>query len=192
MKKWIALLLSAVMVLALTTGCSGTGNGGVKLDPKNPAAVIVWHYYNGALLNAFQASIKEFNETVGLEKGIIVESYGLGNVSELEAAVMAALRAAEESLTPAQVQGELASGLARTTVTTILSRLHEKGAVTRTRAGRGFAYTPTEDAPGLTARRMHSELRKEPDRGTVLARFVSQLSDEDERLLRELLDGEQR
>ncbi|MFI9626082.1 BlaI/MecI/CopY family transcriptional regulator [Streptomyces sp. NPDC052042] len=111
---------------------------------------------------------------------------------ELESTILAALWAAGTPLTPGQVQGAIGPALARTTVTTILSRLHEKGVVARIRAGRGFAYTPTEDSPGLTARRMHSELRKEPDRGTVLARFVSQLSDEDERLLRELLDGEPR
>ncbi|MFB6991646.1 BlaI/MecI/CopY family transcriptional regulator [Streptomyces sp. NPDC056178] len=111
---------------------------------------------------------------------------------ELESTILAALWAAETPLTPGQVQGAIGAVLARTTVTTILSRLYEKGTVTRTRAGRGFAYTPTEDAPGLTARRMHSELRKEEDRGTVLARFVSQLTDEDEQLLRDLLDGETR
>lgn len=109
---------------------------------------------------------------------------------ELESTILAALWAAGAPLTAGQVQGAIGAELARTTVTTILSRLHEKGTVARTRSGRGFAYTPTEDAAGLTARRMHSELRKDEDRGTVLARFVSQLSDEDERLLRELLDGE--
>lgn len=109
---------------------------------------------------------------------------------ELEAGVLAALWAAGEPLTPGRVQAALGAGLARTTVTTILSRLHEKGTVSRVRSGRGYAYAPTEDAPGLTARRMHSELARDDDRGTVLARFVSQLSDEDERLLRSLLDGD--
>ncbi|SCF60556.1 Predicted transcriptional regulator [Streptomyces sp. Ncost-T10-10d] len=111
---------------------------------------------------------------------------------ELESTILAALWAAGTPLTPGEVQGAIGAALARTTVTTILSRLYEKGTVTRTRAGRGFAYTPTEDAPGLTARRMHSELQKEEDRSTVLARFVSQLTDEDEQLLRDLLDGEAR
>ncbi|MFJ8208999.1 BlaI/MecI/CopY family transcriptional regulator [Streptomyces sp. NPDC096033] len=109
---------------------------------------------------------------------------------ELEAGVLAALWAADGPLTPAQVQEALGGSLARTTVTTILSRLHEKGTVVRKRSGRGFAYVPTEDASGLTARRMHAELAKDEDRGAVLSRFVSQLSDEDERLLRALLDGE--
>lgn len=111
---------------------------------------------------------------------------------ELESTILAALWAAGTPLTPGQVQSAVATELARTTVTTILSRLYEKGSVTRSRAGRGFAYTPTEDAAGLTARRMHSELGKERDRSTVLARFVSQLTDEDERLLRDLLDGDAR
>lgn len=108
---------------------------------------------------------------------------------ELESTVLAALWTAGEPLTPTQVQKALGSSLARTTVTTILSRLHDKGIVIRTRAGRGYAYTPTEDAAGLRARRMHSELEKDDDRGTVLARFVSQLTDEDEQLLRTLLEG---
>jgi hypothetical protein len=36
---------------------------------------------------------------------------------------------------------------------------------------------------------MHAELDKDEDRGTVLARFVSELSTEDEQMLRALLDG---
>ncbi|MFE9221861.1 BlaI/MecI/CopY family transcriptional regulator [Streptomyces lavendulae] len=108
---------------------------------------------------------------------------------ELEAGVLAALWAADGPLSPGQVQEIVGGSLARTTVTTILSRLYEKGTVTRSRSGRGFAYTPTEDASGLTARRMHAELAKD-DREAVLSRFVSQLSTEDERLLRALLDTE--
>ncbi|MFE9480281.1 BlaI/MecI/CopY family transcriptional regulator [Streptomyces spororaveus] len=109
---------------------------------------------------------------------------------ELGASVLAALWAAGTPLTPGQVQQALGSSHARTTVTTILSRLYEKGVVSRTRSGRGFAYVPTEDASGLTARRMHAELAGTEDRGTVLSRFVSQLSDEDEALLRALLEGD--
>ncbi|GGU44314.1 hypothetical protein GCM10010211_04830 [Streptomyces albospinus] len=107
---------------------------------------------------------------------------------ELEASVLAALWAAEGPLSPAEVQNGLGGRLARTTVTTILTRLHDKGAVSRTRAGRGFAYSPIHDSAGLTARRMRSELDKQDDRGTALARFVSELTTEDEQLLRSLLD----
>ncbi|MEE4545210.1 BlaI/MecI/CopY family transcriptional regulator [Streptomyces sp. V4-01] len=113
---------------------------------------------------------------------------------ELEAGVLAALwAAAGRALTPADVQRDLdaalGSTLARTTVTTILARLHEKGSVSRTRSGRGYAYLPVQDSPGLAARRMRSELDKSDadDRGRVLARFVSELGPDDEALLRSLL-----
>ncbi|MFF8783563.1 BlaI/MecI/CopY family transcriptional regulator [Streptomyces sp. NPDC015125] len=108
---------------------------------------------------------------------------------ELEASVLAALWAAGVPLSPAEVQSALGGRLARTTVTTILTRLHDKGAVSRARAGRGFVYSPIQDSAGLTARRMRSELDKQDDRGTALARFVSQLTSEDEQLLRSLLEG---
>ncbi|MET8690364.1 BlaI/MecI/CopY family transcriptional regulator [Streptomyces sp. NPDC004732] len=110
------------------------------------------------------------------------------SAGELEAAVMAALWAADAALTPSQVQAELASGLARTTVTTILSRLHEKGSLLRERQGRGYAYRPIQDPHGLTALRMHGELDRDSDRETVLARFVAQLDPDDEQVLRRLLD----
>lgn len=109
---------------------------------------------------------------------------------ELEASVLAALWAAGgRALTPADVQRDLGTDLARTTVTTILARLHEKGTVSRTRSGRGYAYLPVQDSPGLAARRMRTELDKSAsdDRGTVLARFVSGLDPSDEAVLRELL-----
>ncbi|WP_435796545.1 BlaI/MecI/CopY family transcriptional regulator, partial [Kitasatospora indigofera] len=107
---------------------------------------------------------------------------------ELEAQVLVALWAADHPLTPQDVQAALGAGLARTTVATILARLHDKGTVERTRAGRAYAYVPTvQDPAGLAARRMRTELERGSDRSTVLARFVSDLSDEDERMLRDLL-----
>lgn len=109
---------------------------------------------------------------------------------ELEAAVLAALWAAGAPLTPPQVQQRLGSVLARTTVATILARLHDKGTVVRSRSGRAYAYSPAvEDEAALTARRMHSELDRGDDRSGVLARFVSHLTPDDEQVLRQLLEG---
>ncbi len=76
-------------------------------------------------------------------------------------------------------------------MTTILSRLHDKGVVGRRRQGRGYAYFPVQDAHGLTARRMHTELDRDTDRHTVLARFVARLSEDDERVLRDLLESDE-
>jgi predicted transcriptional regulator len=52
------------------------------------------------------------------------------------------------------VQERLDGDLAHTTVITIPTGLPAKGAVTRERTGRSFAWTPTADEAGPAARRM--------------------------------------
>ncbi|WP_405016690.1 BlaI/MecI/CopY family transcriptional regulator [Kitasatospora sp. NBC_00070] len=106
---------------------------------------------------------------------------------ELLADVLALLWAADGPMTPQQVNAALGRNLARTTVTTILIRLHEKGTLVRVRSGRGFAYSAADDAAGLAAGRMRRELDGEADRDLVLKRFVSALSEGDEDVLRLLL-----
>ncbi|WP_435845088.1 BlaI/MecI/CopY family transcriptional regulator [Streptomyces flaveolus] len=106
---------------------------------------------------------------------------------ELEALVLAVLRQAEGPATAGWVQERLGGDLAYTTVVTILTRLLDKGAVSRERAGRSFAWMPAADQAGLAARRMRKVLDAESDRGAVLASFVTGLDPADERLLRDLL-----
>ena len=108
----------------------------------------------------------------------------------LEQDVLAVLAAAREPMTPAEVQVVLDDDLAYTTVMTALTRLHEKGAVTRERAGRGYAYTWAADTSTLTARRMRRLLDHGADRESVLASFVAELGPDDGRLLAQLLDQE--
>ncbi|WP_188114373.1 MULTISPECIES: BlaI/MecI/CopY family transcriptional regulator [Streptomyces] len=106
---------------------------------------------------------------------------------ELEAQILSALRAAEGPATAGWVQERLGGDLAYTTVITILTRLLAKGAVTRERVGRSFAWTSASDEAGLAAHRMRRVLDAESDREAVLASFVTSLAPDDERLLRELL-----
>ncbi|MEV2252829.1 BlaI/MecI/CopY family transcriptional regulator [Streptomyces sp. NPDC050147] len=106
---------------------------------------------------------------------------------ELEAQVLSALRDAAGPATAGWVQERLGGDLAYTTVVTILSRLLEKGAVTRERAGRSFAWTPSADEAGLAARKMRKVLDGERDREAVLASFLTALPPGDEQVLRELL-----
>ncbi|GGR91971.1 hypothetical protein GCM10010269_33910 [Streptomyces humidus] len=106
---------------------------------------------------------------------------------ELEASVLSALREADGPATAGWVQERLGGGLAYTTVITILTRLLAKGAVTRERSGRSFAWLPASDEAGLAAHRMRRVLDAERDREAVLASFVTGLGPEDERLVRELL-----
>ena len=105
----------------------------------------------------------------------------------LEDEVLAALWAAPGPVTATAVQTELGGDLAYGTITTILGRLRAKALVVRTQVGRTYEYTPAQDAASHTASRMHSLLVSRADRATVLARFVSELSSEEERLLQAVL-----
>lgn len=115
------------------------------------------------------------------------EPGGRRGAGELEAAALTVLQSAISPLTPGQVRDQLGGDLAYTTVVTILSRLHDKGVLTRIRSGRAYSYAPVADKPGLAARRMRGVLDAEADREAVLARFVSGLSAADDQVLRRML-----
>lgn len=119
----------------------------------------------------------------------------------LEAEVLAILWGAGKPLSPAEVREEItrhrASGLrndapkelAYTTVVTILTRLFEKNVLSRERDGRAFRYAPVTDETGLAARRLAGLLDAAPNRRAVLSRFIEDLSDRDEELLRSVLES---
>lgn len=104
----------------------------------------------------------------------------------LENEVLAVLAVAQEPLTPAQVQAALGRDLAYTTVMTTLSRLHDKDAVTRRRAGRAYAYSCADEST-VAARRMRRVLDAGADRTGVLARFLGELDADDVPVLQRLL-----
>ena len=106
----------------------------------------------------------------------------------LESEVLAALWAAGRPLTAGEVVDAVGGDLAYTTVQTILTRLHAKGAVRRELTGRAHAYTPLLDDAGLAADRMRAMLERGGDRAAVLSRFLHTLTPEDEDTLAELLD----
>ena len=105
--------------------------------------------------------------------------------------MLACLGAAGRPLTVGEVLADLGGGLAYTTVMTSLSRLHAKGVLTRERSGRAYVYALAGDEAAqrasVTARRMRRLLDGGGDRAGVLARFVAELSGEDEELLQRLL-----
>ena len=107
---------------------------------------------------------------------------------ELESAVLAALWGAGRALTPGEVREELGGLLAYTTVMTTLSRLHDKGVVDRRRSGRSYAYSPNVRESEFAARHFRALLDRSHDRDAVLQGFVSELSGDEERVLRALLD----
>ncbi|MFE9093067.1 BlaI/MecI/CopY family transcriptional regulator [Streptomyces sp. NPDC007264] len=107
-----------------------------------------------------------------------------------EAELLGLLQRAEAALTPGEVAERLGGELTYSTVVTILTRMHAKGLLTRTRRGRAYAYAPVADDAGLAARRMRTVLEARADREAVLARFADGLSATDADLLRQLLGPE--
>ena len=105
----------------------------------------------------------------------------------LESEVLAALWSAGRPMSVGEVIEELDGELAYTTVQTILTRLHTKGAVTRELIGRAHRYTPMLDDAGMAAHRMQTMLDKGGDHATVLSRFLRALTPEDEATLAQLL-----
>ncbi|MCK9894927.1 BlaI/MecI/CopY family transcriptional regulator [Frankia sp. AgB32] len=109
---------------------------------------------------------------------------------ELETVVLAVLWGAEQPLTPSQAQEALAQDghqLAYTSVATTLARLHAKGLLHRTPAGRGHVYAPSPDAARQNADRMRGLLGEGSGRAAVLSHFVAGLTADDEATLLALL-----
>ncbi len=110
---------------------------------------------------------------------------------DLEQQVFAGLAAAGRPMTTGEVRDAIGGDLAYTTVMTVLGRMHAKGLVTRDRAGRSFAYTAVVDDAEVAARQIHRMLDARDDRAAVLTRFADGLSDEESRLLVELLGADE-
>ncbi|MDR1603610.1 MAG: extracellular solute-binding protein, partial [Gracilibacteraceae bacterium] len=68
MKKILAALLSFCLLAGALSGC-GSKDG---LDPNNPVTLTMWHNYGGAMKETMVTLIDEFNNTVGRERGVIV------------------------------------------------------------------------------------------------------------------------
>lgn len=84
----LGILITFIMIVLSMSGCAKSNNDlDNQLDPDKPITVTVWHYYNGGTKEAFDALVSKFNETIGVEKGFVVESQSQGDVSQLANAV---------------------------------------------------------------------------------------------------------
>ncbi|MDD4171459.1 MAG: extracellular solute-binding protein [Syntrophomonas sp.] len=69
MKKSIFIFTTFMLVFVVTlAGCENS----IKVNSKNPVTLTLWHNYGGQLKDTMDDMIDEFNETVGAEKGIII------------------------------------------------------------------------------------------------------------------------
>ena len=78
MKKVIALFLILALSACALAGCSG-----IKLNPKKPITLTMWHNYGGDMQQTMDLLIDEFNGTVGKEKGIVIDVTAISSSSEL-------------------------------------------------------------------------------------------------------------
>lgn len=105
----------------------------------------------------------------------------------LEEEVMTYLWSTDASVTPAEVHQAVAPELAYTTVMTILSRLYDKGRLSRGQRGRAYTYEPIRSEAEHRAEAMQSTLGDAGDRAAVLSQFVESLDAQDAKVLRKLL-----
>lgn len=81
-----ALAVLTLFVLVTTGGCSANqASDDVK---REKTQITMWHYYSGTQKSAFDSMVNEFNETVGLEEGIVVNPMAMGSIADLNTAVM--------------------------------------------------------------------------------------------------------
>lgn len=87
-----------------------------------------------------------------------------------------------------EVHQSVGPELAYTTVTTVLTRLFEKGRVQRTLSGRSYEYAAVATEAEHRAGAMSTTLEGAGNRAEVLSRFVDALQSDDLAVLRDLLE----
>jgi len=120
----------------------------------------------------------------------------MATLGELERSVMDVLWSSDHALTAGELRDRLVQQddaararkeLAATTVLTVLSRLENKGFVTRDREIRPHLYRAVTTRAEHTAELMHEVLGAVPDREAALARFIGQVTPDEAETLRRLL-----
>lgn len=120
----------------------------------------------------------------------------MATLGDLERSVMDVLWDSDDALSAIALRDALAQrtavgtakGLAATTVLTVLSRLENKGFVTRDRETRPHLYRAATSRADHMAELMHEVLGGAPDREAVLARFVGQVGPDEAEALRRMLE----
>jgi predicted transcriptional regulator len=106
---------------------------------------------------------------------------------QLEADVLRALWAIGGPASPNDVIETMGTGLAYTSIATVLGRLCDKGLVRRERHGRAFHYEASRSEADLTAHRLCSILDAASDRQSALVGFVNALDPSDAARLADIL-----
>lgn len=79
MKKLFALILCVTILCCILSGCSDS-----VFDPDKPVTLTIWHVYGSNTQSPLNDAIHEFNNTVGKEKGIILDVTSVTNSSNID------------------------------------------------------------------------------------------------------------
>ncbi|GAA4898771.1 putative transcriptional regulator [Stackebrandtia albiflava] len=113
----------------------------------------------------------------------------MARLGELEHAIMDVLWASDSSMTARDVRDALSDrDLAATTILTVLSRLENKGLVTRDRSARAHRYRPTDARDVHVASLMRQALDSASNTDAALARFADAVTPEEAAALAGALD----
>lgn len=85
-RRTIVLAVIAGVLLAVS-GCGSRQSE--RPDPAAPTVITFWHAYNAVAKARLDELVQEFNETAGMEEGILVDARGYGSSVELEEALYA-------------------------------------------------------------------------------------------------------
>ncbi len=108
---------------------------------------------------------------------------------ELETDVLRALWNLDRPASPSDVIEEMGTGLAYTSIATILGRLRNKGLATRKRAGRAYEYEAASSEVDLTTKRLRAILDSASDRQSALVGFAEALDPAEAAQLAAILNG---
>lgn len=73
------MILVVMLLLYSLTGCDG-----VKLDPKHPVTITMWHNYGGQMQSVMDELIDEFNSALGRKKGVIISVTSISASKDIE------------------------------------------------------------------------------------------------------------
>ena len=81
MKRFLALAAAVLTSTALLAGCHTETP---KLNPDDPVVLSMWHVYGEQSDSPMNRLVAEFNETTGLEKGVIINVTAISNSSAVD------------------------------------------------------------------------------------------------------------
>ena len=79
-------LFFVICLILLLTACDKND------DKKEPIVLTIWHVYGGQTDSPLNDMIEDFNNTVGLEKGINVQVTSISNTNTIHEAVLSAAK----------------------------------------------------------------------------------------------------